>query len=594
MQMRSLLYSLALAALGIGMAAPVQGQNGPVPVDRQDCAYSDAPGSAGTAPSRIAAGSYLSAHHACLFADYRTAADRYALALAEDPRNPALMERAAMAYLGLGQVDRAVAAARQLAERSGSNSVAGMVLLAEAFKRGDFQRVLEVLESDGQATLIDGLLVAWAKLGQGRMSEALESFEATVASQGMEVFGLMHKALAQTLVGDYEGAEAILSDLDRRGELGREGIVAFAQVLNQLGRGSEALDLLERSFGGALDPKVERLKSQLVEEDVAGFDAVRNATDGAAEVYLHIANLLQMDGSVRAHHILKYSRVAEYLNPDNVDAMLLSADLLVMLNRYELATETYNRVPRDHHSFTTAEIGRADALRASGRTEAAVEVLERLVEVEPQAANVRIALGHTLRGLERYDMATDAYDAAAALYEEAGKEPSWRLYFVRGITHEREGRWEQAEADFRGALELEPGAPDVLNYLGYSLVEMGINLDEALAMIEEAVAARPEAYYIIDSLGWAHYRMGRYEEAVMNLERAVELGPVDPVVNDHLGDAYWAVGRRFEAEFQWRRALSFDPEEEDARRIRRKLDIGLDAVLEEESVSSLEPVVKDG
>ena len=153
--------------------------------------------------------------------------------------------------------------------------------------------------------------------------------------------------------------------------------------------------------------------------------------------------------------------------------------------------------------------------------------------------------------------------------------------------------WDAAEADFRAALEIDPEQPQVLNYLGYSLVERQEKLDEALSMIERAVEARPESGYIIDSLGWVLYRMGRYEDAVSHMERAVELMPVDPVVNDHLGDVYWAVGRKLEAEFQWRRALSFvDPEDTDAEakpdRIRRKLDVGLDVVLAEEGAKPLQ------
>ncbi len=600
MQTRPLVYSFALITLGIGTVVPsmVQGQTGPARVSVGYCDYPDAEvvnqGLGKEASPTVPASRYLSAHHACLFADYRTAADRYALALAEDPRNPVLVERAAMAYLGMGQVDAAAAVSRVLAGQSTTNSVTGMVLLAEALKRQDFDAVIEDIESRESETLIDGLLIAWARLGQGRMSEALQSFDEIASEQKMETHVLMHKALAQALVGDYEGSEAILSDLEQRGALNRDGIIKLAQVLGHLERSSEALDLIGQTIGAARDPEVDRLISQLADGSVPGFDVVRSATEGAAEVFLLVAGLLDQDRSAPPRLALRYSRIAEYLNPESVDAMLLSADLLGELGRFELATESYNRVPRDHFSFTAAEIGRADALRQSGKIEAAVEVLEQLVELRPEAPYVRSALGDVLRGVERYGRAGEAYDAAVALYEETGQDAPWRLYFVRGITHERERRWELAEADFRKALELEPDHPDVLNYLGYSFLEMGANLDEALEMIEKAAAAKPESYYIIDSLGWAHYRMGRYEEAVESLERAVELEPVDPIVNDHLGDAYWAVGRRFEAEFQWRRALSFDPEEEEAQRIRRKLEVGLDAVLEEEGAPPLGLVVRDG
>jgi Flp pilus assembly protein TadD len=127
-----------------------------------------------------------------------------------------------------------------------------------------------------------------------------------------------------------------------------------------------------------------------------------------------------------------------------------------------------------------------------------------------------------------------------------------------------------------------------LNYLGYSLVERGEKMDEALDMIERAVAAQPQNGAIVDSLGWVLFQMGQYEEAVGHLENAAALEAVDPVVNDHLGDAFWAVGRTTEAQFQWNRALSFSADTSDeAARIRRKLDIGLDAVLLEEGADPI-------
>ena len=141
------------------------------------------------------------------------------------------------------------------------------------------------------------------------------------------------------------------------------------------------------------------------------------------------------------------------------------------------------------------------------------------------------------------------------------------------------GDWQLAEKDFRNALELNPNQPSLLNYFGYSLVEKGIHLDEALQLIKRAVEKQPDDGYITDSLGWALYRLGKYSEAVIQMERAVELMPLDPIINDHLGDVYWVVNRRNEAEFQWKRALSLEPEKKDELRIFKKLDIGLDAVL---------------
>jgi len=293
-----------------------------------------------------------------------------------------------------------------------------------------------------------------------------------------------------------------------------------------------------------------------------------------------------------------YSRTAEYLRDDHIDALLLSAGLLEQMEQFELATKTYARVAADDPAYHAAELGRAEALRRADKPDAAIEVLQALTKSHGDLPIVHSSLGDALRSQEDYEGAVASYDAALALYDGAAERTQWFIYYARGISHERLSDWPKAEADFRKALELNPDQPQVLNYLGYSLVEKQVKLDEALDMIERAVAARPDSGYIVDSLGWVLFRLGRYEEAVGHMERATELMPIDPIVNDHLGDVYWSVGRHLEARFQWKRALSFvdygdASQEADPVRIRRKLEVGLDQVLQEEGAPPLR-VADDG
>jgi len=206
---------------------------------------------------------------------------------------------------------------------------------------------------------------------------------------------------------------------------------------------------------------------------------------------------------------------------------------------------------------------------------------------------VHSTLGDTLRREDAFAGAVEAYDRAVALYGGAQTSP-WFVLYARGICQERLGNWAESEADLRAALALAPDQPQVLNYLGYSLVEKQVKLQEALSLIQRAETLRPQSGYIVDSLGWVLFRLGHYTQAVPHMERATELMPVDPIVNDHLGDVYWSVGRRLEAEFQWHRALSFKPEESEAIRIRRKLEVGLDQLLGEEGAPPLELVLEDG
>jgi tetratricopeptide (TPR) repeat protein len=256
------------------------------------------------------------------------------------------------------------------------------------------------------------------------------------------------------------------------------------------------------------------------------------------------------------------------------------------MQNHEMADKTYDQIDPDSRAYVQAMMGKASALRRSERPDEGIDTLTQLAERFGDLAPVHVALGDAYRYEEAWPEAIDAYDTAISLYTEE-VSAQWAVYFARGIVNERGGNWNDAERDFRKALDLEPDQPSVLNYLGYSMVEKQENLDEALGMIEKAVEQRPNEGYIVDSLGWVYYRLGRYEEAVPQMEKAVSLMPVDPVVNDHLGDVYWAVGRTREAEFQWSRALSFitdetNLEEVKPERIRRKLEVGLDTVLEEE------------
>ena len=532
------------------------------------------------------AGAYLAGRIAGTDYDFKAASQYYARALARDTKNPFLMEFAILSFVGAGEIERAIPVAKRLHSTDPDNQIANMLVMADLAKSGDFDGAFNFLES-GSAVgpLVDGLVMAWVQIGQGQMSGGIATFDEVSKSPGLASFGMYHKAMALAIAGDLEGADEILSG--RAGQQlppTRRGVMAHIEILSQLERNQDAVDRLTELFGNDLDPGLASLKQRLLAGETLPMTVVRNATDGIAEVYFTVAGALL--GETNDSYTLLYTRIAELLRPDHTEAILLSAQLLENLARYELATEAYNKIPLDDPAFHVAELGRAEALRKSGNIDAAIEVLQRLSKSNADQASIHVALGDLLRRNEMFEDATAAYDKAIAL--NANPDASqWPLYFSRGITYERTDRWEQAEADFRKALELVPDQPQVLNYLGYSFVEMKQNLDEALDMIQRAVAGRPNDGYITDSLGWVLYRLGRYQEAVPHMERAAELEPVDPIINDHLGDVFWAVGRKREAEFQWYRALSFEPEEEDAVRIRRKLEIGLDAVLEEEGAKPI-------
>jgi tetratricopeptide (TPR) repeat protein len=532
------------------------------------------------------AGAYLAGRQAALVGDFRAAAQYYTIALTHNIGNPELMESAALAQLSLGEIDRAYPIAQQIEAADLRSQVAHMVVVAALIDQKNYPALLERdPEQVGIGPLVDGLVLAWSHIGNGSVASALEQFDKVSAEAGLRGFAMYQKSLALAMVGDFEGADNILSGEDAGAiKRTRRGAMAHAEILSQLGRNADALTLLNDAFGISLDPELESMVSQLNADAQLPFTHVNNVTEGMAEVFYALSAALRNEAS--PEYTLVYARIATYLRPDHVDSLLLSAELLEELNQYDLAIETYKKVPESSQARHAAELGRAEALRRSGKPDAAIEVLEQLARTYPSIMIVHSTLADMFRQQEKYKDAVITYNKALALTKQ-GDRAQWFLHYARGIAHERLDEWDMAEADFRTALDLNPNQPQVLNYLGYSMVEKQLNLDEALAMIERAVATRPDSGFIVDSLGWVLYRLGRYEEAVGHMEKAVELEAVDPIVNDHLGDVYWAVGRYREAEFQWHRALSFEPEDKEAERIRRKLDIGLDKVLEEEGAKPL-------
>ncbi len=541
-------------------------------------------------------GAYLAAQHARAQGDFAAAAQYYAQVLTRDPGNIEVLESAAFAYMALGQVDRAAAVARKMEAEDARSQIAQIPLIVEAAQDEDWAGLLTRIEAGrGAGELADGMIAAWAELGRGDMSAALTRIDALAEEQGLRNFALYHKALALAVVGDFEAADRVFSgESDGQVQRTRSGVVAWAQVLSQLGETDRALSVLEDTFGSTPEPGIANLRARLEAGETVPFTMIEGPRDGVAEVFFSLARALMQEAN--DEFVLIYARAAEAIDPNHVYATITAAETLQSMEQYKLAIDAFASVPRDHPAFHTAELGRAEALRATGKPDAAAEVLAQLAGHLPEIVDIHVAAGDLHREQEEYEEAIAAYNRAVTLLEERDN-PQWFVYYVRAIAHERLDNWSEAEADFRRALDLNPDHPQVLNYLGYTMVEKGVNLDEALGMIEQAVAARPDSGYIVDSLGWVLYRLGRYDEAIGHMERAAELMPTDPVVNDHLGDVLWAVGRKTEARFQWRRALSLHETttspDLDPERVRRKLEVGLDKVLRDEGAEPLR-MVDDG
>ena len=537
-------------------------------------------------PASDLAGPYLAVRQALRADDYAAGQPYFARAVAADPNNGMVLDWAVTGLLASGSFDAALAQADLLRAVDPQNPIGRLVRLSGQLRAGDIEALTAELDlGPVVGPLPDRLVRGWVDMARGDIGAGLDRFRSVARMPGLGAVGDYNVALALAISDDLQGALQALSASDPGPSQSRRALLLQIDLLARLGRAPEALALLSQRFNLVSEPGLGPLVARLRAGAPQVYDIARTPTQGLGEVFYLLALALREDAPPRQSLI--YARLAEALNPDNDDALLLAGELLEDLDQTVLAGRAYAAVPNATPGFFEARLGLARTLRDQDNLEAALAELRALGAANPDVPAAHIALGDMLRREDRFAEAAQSYTRALDLIG-APDARHWSLFYSRGIAFERAQDWARAEPDLRRALALNPDQPFVLNYLGYSFLEMGTNLDEAMALIERAATQEPDNGYIIDSLAWGLFLLGRFEDAVDPMERAVTLMPVDPIVTDHLGDVYWAVGRVREARFQWHRALSFDPQDDLANRIRRKLAVGLDAVLIEEGAQALD------
>ena len=539
---------------------------------------------AGMVRAEISFGGYLAGRHALSTKDFDAASTYLSRAIEDDLENPELLNGLISVQVSLGDIGAAKISSDNLDLLGVQTQLSNMVKIATQLRNRDFDNAKQQIENEqGINPLLDKIVTGWAFADQGNFEDAETIFDEIGKGSSLAQFSQMQKASMLAAYGRYESALNTIENLEKNSN--RISIDARAlkvQLLLKLDNKEEATEYFSKIFGDGVNSDAANLRMQVEDHPNAySIEESLSLEAGIAYAFYAIADILKDDADPNT--ALLYVRLAQYLNENSQKAILLAADLLEQMGQYDLAVKEYAKISPSSSYFLSSELGRVGALRDGGKTEAALEVLYYLSREFSDIGIVHNSLGDFLRREERYSEAKIAYDRAVDIYRE-NNNVSWVVLYARGITHERLQEWDKAESDFRNALTINPDQANVLNYLGYSLIDRGEKLDEAMTMIEKAVSLQPESGYIVDSLAWGLFKLGQYETAIPHMEKAAELMPVDPIVTDHLGDLYWAVGRQLEAKFQWRRALSFDPELKDATRIREKLRIGLDRVLVNEGL----------
>ena len=520
------------------------------------------------------AGKYLAGRHAQLEQNFKTAAKYFSKALTLDPTNSRILQKTFFSLIATGHISEASVLAKKILVKNKNAPIATLNLVVEdvIFGRYKFAKDrLKSLPKKGINIYTIPLLMSWTEAGNGSTQDAIKALDGLTNIKEFSVLRYMHTGLIYEQAKRYKEADISFRKATEKIKTSRV-IQAHTSFLVRNGRGQEAKALYKGFF--QQDPASDTFEEdfKFLSSRELNREFVRNSREGMAEVFFNLSETLAQSGS--SELALIYGRFALRLYPEFSIAKVLVGGLLESISREKEAIKIYEEVSSQSSLYWLAGLRRASVLVNLGQTDAAVRLLRNFAKERALWAAPLIHLGDLFRIKKRYREAVNAYEKA---FKRIGKlrTQHWFLLYARGISYERDKRWESAEEDFLRALEFNPQDPFVLNYLGYSWVDRHIHLDRAKTMIKKAVKLRPKDGYIVDSLGWVLYKLGDYLGATKELEKAVLLKPGDPIINDHLGDAYWRVGRIIEARFQWKRALSLDPAKDQIPILNEKLIKGL-------------------
>jgi tetratricopeptide (TPR) repeat protein len=507
------------------------------------------------ATAQSAYGMFLAGEEALNSGKNGEAARFFAEARAQGGDDPIIADKAFMSALMAGDVQKAAAQAPLGPDANEATKRLGKLVVAvETLAEGKGKEAKVMLAPEAIAfphKPAAALLAPWAAAQAGDVEGSLLR-PAVRNDRQVDYFGQLGQALLYERVKRFDEAEADYKALTA-GQPMDMAVVAYGEFLERRGRKVDAVALYNAQL--AREPNALSVKAAKARAE-SGRPAPPLPTirEGAAQALL--APAVSMMAAKQTELSLAYLRLLLRLDPNNDEAWVLVGDVMLSMGDTDAARAAYARPKPGSLEYSTAQAKLAWSYQTADDKETALKLARAAAATGNLEA--RINLADILKANDQYAEAVDVMNGVIA---QSGPTPDWRFLFSRGTALERLGRWPEAEADLQAALKQRPDEPELLNYLGYSWIDRGQHLTEALAMVQKAVAADPRSGAMVDSLGWAYYRLGDYKKAVEKLEEAVELEAGDPEINNHLGDAYWKVGRKQEAEFQWRRVLTLKPDD---------------------------------
>lgn len=532
-----------------------------------------------TASEASLLGDYLVGSYAHSLDNAQASALYYARAYAQTPEDRVLGRKALATTITSGDMASALKIARRLKDFHPDEPMARAVLAVEAFKDGRHKAVSRYTQEptyDRTVQVIFDILKGWNEVALGNEDSARESFASIGEGVYFDIVGTLQTAKLEAGMGRYASATDAFKTVEKSGLFGIETALSKARASIWAGESEKALAELQeyaQNNGGFETGPIRRYINDLESQRLV-LDVLSPQEEAARALAEPALSFFARNKAFDVAEV--FLRLALELDPEHHKAMIWLGSLLENNDRQDEALALYHMIDKSSDYAVAARLSEANIYFDREEDKQALAVLETVNTVHPSFVT-REALGRARLVRQNYEEALPIYNRLIESLSEMELMNNPQPLYLRGICYERTGDWQAAVEDFRKVLSIQPDNADALNYLGYTWVDRGENLTEAFEMIKKAVRLEPKSGAIVDSLGWAYYKLGDYAEAKVQIEKAVTLSPSSATIVDHLGDIYWKLGRYREAGYQWERALTLDPTEKETKAIQAKLKGGLKA-----------------
>lgn len=529
-------------------------------------------------------GNYLAGRLALLRQDYNNASKYHVRVIEKGYENNDMLSKTYMMLAAIGDIDKAAEYAEKAQQNGSDDAFIYVITAMKSFKNGDYRFArtkINNIKEKPYSSFINPLFNAWSYAGEGNYFQAMNELKILSEQPDTLTVYNQHAGLISEYFDKKEDAEKFYNTIiaEKANDVSFRVLQIISNFFVRIGKKDKANDIVSKYYGGSnIKEMLGSLGDKIKAGELSTKPIIKTANQGVAEVFLEIALLYKsISGGADYAHI--NMATSEYFNPENDITKIAMADIYEEKQMLDKANEYYDNISKKSELYYPAQMRKASNLVEEKKYEEAIDVLKKLKKTNVKNFQLLFNLGDVLRIDNKHQEAIKYYkEAIDSIFYETEKH--WPVYYSLAISYDKSNQWLEAEKSLRKALDLSGRHPQVLNYLGYSWLKHGLNIDNAALMILEAYEKEPNDSVIMDSLGWVYYKTGDYKNAIIYLEKASELNPQNAVISDHLGDAYWQGGRKNEARFLWQRALHQEDETEELniKSIKNKIENGLQQI----------------